>query len=121
VVHPPPRVRIAPDPPEAALESATPTVEDAKAWALETLGPREAYCLDRIVWHESRWRPTVWNTKGSGAYGLVQAKPGSKMASAGADYMTNPITQLRWAIAYGTRKYGSLCGAWAFWVEHGWW
>lgn len=114
VLQPPARNRIAPDPP-------TPTVEDAKAWALETLGPREAYCLDRIVWHESRWNPLVFNRKGSGAYGLVQAKPGSKMASAGPDWQTNPITQLRWAVGYATRKYRSLCGAWAFWVAHGWW
>jgi hypothetical protein len=113
VLHPPLRNRIATDPP--------PTVEDAKAWALATLGPREFSCLDRIVWHESRWNPLVWNTKGSGAYGLPQARPGSKMSSAGDDWLTNPITQLRWAIGYATHKYRSLCGAWAFWVDHGWW
>jgi hypothetical protein len=111
VLQPPPRNRIATD---------LPTVADARLWLSQTLPTREAVCLDRIVWHESRWNPLVWNTKGSGAYGLPQARPASKMASAGPDYMTNPITQLRWAIAYAA-KYGSLCGAWAFWVAHGWW
>lgn len=121
VLHPPRTIRIETDPPTPTA-APIPTVEDAKAWALATLGAREAYCLDRIVWHESRWNPLVWNKKGSGAYGLVQAKPGSKMASAGPDWQTNPITQLRWAIYdYALPKYGGLCRAWQWWGSHGWW
>jgi hypothetical protein len=98
-----------------------PTVEQAKAWALEQLGPQEYSCLDHIVWHESKWDPLVWNHAGSGAYGLPQAWPADKMASAGPDWQTNPITQLRWTIDYGTAKYGSMCGSWAFWARRGWW
>jgi hypothetical protein len=94
-------------------------VPDAQAWALETLGPAQYACLDAIVSHESRWDPGAWNGKGSGAYGLPQAKPGSKMASAGADWQTNPETQLRWMIGY-LDKYGGPCGGWAFWLRHGW-
>src|SRR5581483_4710573 len=51
-----------------------------------------------IVSHESGWRPNAANP--SGAYGLCQALPGSKMASAGGDWATNPVTQLRWCTGY---------------------
>lgn len=108
------------NPPRNLIIEDPPTVADAQLWALQTLGPREASCLDAIISRESRWNPTVWNTSGSGAYGLPQAKPAEKLASAGPDWRTNPITQLRWSVEYAA-KYGSLCGAWAFWVEHGWW
>ena len=77
--------------------------------------------MDHIVWHESRWDPLRWNGAGSGAYGLPQAWPADKMASAGSDWQVNPETQLAWTIEYGTSKYGSICGAWLFWAAHGWW
>jgi hypothetical protein len=107
-------------------------VADAKAYALEVLGPAEYRCLDMVLASESRWNPLAWNRSGSGAYGLGQAKPADKMAPFGADYMTNPLTQVRWAIAYGRARYGSLCGAAYFhfgWFDrsgvlhpgHGWW
>ena len=51
----------------------------------------------------------------SGAYGLPQALPGSKMASAGADWQTNPATQIRWGLGYIKAIYGDPCKAWAFW------
>ncbi|MCC9306472.1 hypothetical protein LN042_05000 [Kitasatospora sp. RB6PN24] len=54
----------------------------------------------------------------SGAYGLPQALPGNKMASAGADWQTNPATQLRWALQYMNQTYGSPNAAWAFWQVH---
>ena len=56
-------------------------------------------CFSNIVSHESGWNPSATNAS-SGAYGLVQALPGSKMASAGADWKTNPSTQIKW----GDRK-----------------
>jgi hypothetical protein len=101
-----------------------PTVADAKAYALEVLGKREYACLDSIIRGESRWNPLAWNRR-SGAYGLPQSKPGSKMASAGADWQTNPVTQIKWAISYGRARYGSLCAAAAFrsgyWDRYGGW
>ena len=63
---------------------------------------------------EGGWHGTQrWNTAGSGAYGLCQSLPASKMASAGADYMTNPITQLKWCHGYA-QQYGGWSQAWNF-------
>ncbi|MDR3032595.1 MAG: transglycosylase SLT domain-containing protein [Kitasatospora sp.] len=56
----------------------------------------------------------------SGAYGLMQALPGSKMASAGADWRDNPATQIKWGLAYMNETYGSPCAAWSFWQAHNW-
>jgi hypothetical protein len=69
-------------------------------------------CLDELWTRESSWR-MVWNYQGSGAYGIPQALPASKMASAGADYMTNPATQIRWGLGYIRSAYGGPCAAWA--------
>ncbi len=77
--------------------------------------------VDYIVGHESGWSPTKFNYGGSGAYGLCQALPASKMASAGGDYMTNPITQLKWCNGYAVGRYGSWAGAYSFWTSHSWW
>lgn len=68
---------------------------------------------------ESNWNPRARNAT-SGAYGIPQAHPASKMASAGPDWRTNPITQIRWAISYVAKRYGSACGAWSFWQAHRW-
>lgn len=76
-------------------------------------------CFSNIVERESGWNVTAENPS-SGAYGLVQALPGSKMASAGADWRTNPATQIRWGIGYMKSTYGSPCGAWSFWQSHNW-
>ncbi len=73
-------------------------------------------CFSRIVERESGWNPRAGRV--SGAYGLPQALPGRKMASAGADWRTNPRTQIRWAISYMDERYGSACGAWAHWRRH---
>lgn len=67
-------------------------------------------CLDALWTRESGWR-MVWNYQGSGAYGIPQALPASKMASAGSDYMTNPRTQIRWGLGYIAGRYGTPCGA----------
>jgi resuscitation-promoting factor RpfB len=69
-------------------------------------------CLDELWTRESGWR-MVWNYAGSGAYGIPQALPASKMAAAGADYMTNPATQIRWGLGYIRDTYGDPCTAWA--------
>ena len=69
-------------------------------------------CLDKLWKKESGWNYRAANT-GSGAYGIPQSLPGSKMASAGADWKTNPATQIRWGLGYITRKYKTPCGAWS--------
>ena len=79
-------------------------------------------CLDELWTRESGWR-MVWNYQGSGAYGIPQALPASKMASAGADYMTDPATQIRWGLGYvANTPYGTHtpCGAWAHEEADGW-
>lgn len=69
-------------------------------------------CLNWLWTRESGWR-MVWNYQGSGAFGIAQALPPSKMASAGADYMTNPVTDIRWGLSYIASTYTDPCGAWA--------
>ncbi|HUR75811.1 MAG TPA: transglycosylase SLT domain-containing protein [Sporichthya sp.] len=76
-------------------------------------------CFARIIERESGWDTHATNPS-SGAYGIPQALPGSKMASAGADWRTNPRTQIRWAMSYMEDRYGSPCGAWSFWQNHHW-
>ena len=73
-------------------------------------------CLNNIWTRESGWRYNAANA--SGAYGIPQALPGSKMASAGADWQTNPATQIRWGLGYIKGTYGTPCNAWAFWQAH---
>ncbi|MFE9253710.1 transglycosylase SLT domain-containing protein [Streptomyces sp. NPDC006879] len=75
--------------------------------------------FSNIVSRESGWNHTATNSA-SGAYGLVQALPASKMASAGADWKTNPATQIKWGLDYMNSRYGSPVGAWNFWQTHHW-
>lgn len=77
--------------------------------------------VDYIVGRESGWSPTKYNYAGSGAYGLCQSLPASKMASAGGDYMTNPITQLKWCNSYAVGRYGSWANAYNTWIAKHWW
>jgi len=74
-------------------------------------------CLNNIWTRESGWRYNAENA--SGAYGIPQALPGSKMASSGADWQTNPATQINWGLGYIKSTYGTPCNAWAFWQAHG--
>jgi hypothetical protein len=69
-------------------------------------------CLDSLWQKESGWSHTAMNAS-SGAYGIPQSLPGNKMASAGADWQTNPATQIRWGLGYIQGRYGSPCSAWA--------
>lgn len=70
-----------------------------------------------IINHESGWNVTATNAS-SGAYGLPQALPGSKMASAGADWKTNYQTQLKWFIGYCNDRYGGVQQAYTYWLSH---
>ena len=74
-------------------------------------------CLDNLWSRESGWRYDAANP--SGAYGIPQALPGSKMASAGADWQTNPDTQIKWGLDYIQGRYGDPCAAWAYWQANG--
>jgi uncharacterized protein YabE (DUF348 family) len=77
--------------------------------------------VDYIVSHEGSWNGAQKsNTAGSGAYGICQALPGSKMASAGGDWATNPVTQLRWCSGYA-QKFGGWAGAYDYWTTHHYW
>lgn len=75
--------------------------------------------LNWIINHESGWRVNATNP-GSGAYGLPQSLPGNKMASAGKDWRTNPITQLKWMYSYVKGRYGNASNAKHFWQTHNW-
>ena len=75
-------------------------------------------CLDDLWNQESGWRYNAENA--SGAYGIPQALPGSKMASAGSDWQTNPATQIKWGLGYIKSLYGTPCGAWSHEQAYGW-
>ncbi|MCB5170484.1 transglycosylase SLT domain-containing protein, partial [Streptomyces bambusae] len=93
---------------------------DAKAIAHRMIPDAAQFqAFSNIVSRESGWNHTATNTS-SGAYGLVQALPGSKMASAGSDWKTNPATQIKWGLDYMNDRYGSPLAAWNFWQTHHW-
>ncbi|MEV7399252.1 transglycosylase SLT domain-containing protein [Streptomyces sp. NPDC091267] len=95
------------------------TVAEVQAMARQMIPGDQFQCFSNIVNHESSWNYRASNAS-SGAYGLVQALPGSKMASAGADWQTNPATQIKWGLNYMDSRYGSPCGAWSFWQANSW-
>lgn len=93
---------------------------DHKHW-LKQAGIPESWFngLNSIIQQESGWRVNATNPS-SGAYGIPQSLPGNKMASAGSDWRTNPITQLKWMYSYIKERYGSLQNALSFRAAHGW-
>ncbi|MFB8148208.1 lytic transglycosylase domain-containing protein [Microbacterium sp. NPDC056003] len=82
-------------------------------------GDSEFSCLVALWNKESGWRVNAYNAS-SGAYGIPQALPGSKMGSAGADWETNPATQISWGLGYIGGRYGTPCGAWGHSQRVGW-
>jgi hypothetical protein len=76
-------------------------------------------CLQPLWAGESGWSVTASNPS-TGAYGIPQAYPGSKMASAGPDWQTDAATQIRWGLTYIKNTYGSPCGAWSHEQADGW-
>lgn len=91
-------------------------------WLQKAGIPQTAYeAVESIVSRESHWEPLSWNKGGSGAYGVCQSLPASKMVTAGDDYMTNPVTQLKWCNSYALARYGSWQAAKQYWDSHGWW
>lgn len=123
---PPPAPAPAPAPaPEPA--PAPVAVDDpaaAQAYAASQLAsygwaPDQMQCLMTLWTKESEWKTTATNPS-SGAYGIVQSLPAEKMATAGADYVTNFRTQINWGLNYIKERYGSPCGALNFHYANNW-
>jgi hypothetical protein len=76
-------------------------------------------CLEQLWQKESGWNERAMN-RYSGAYGIPQSLPGSKMASAGSDWQTNAATQIKWGLGYIKGRYGTPCGAWGHSQRVGW-
>lgn len=106
-----------------AAVAATPDPGSAQAIALQQVtargwGTDQYNCLVSLWNKESGWRVNAYNP--SGAYGIPQALPGSKMASVGADWQTNPATQITWGLNYIAGVYGTPCGAWGHSQSFNW-
>ncbi|MGX1132855.1 flagellar biosynthesis GTPase FlhF [Streptomyces glaucescens] len=95
------------------------SIAQIQSMAAQMVPGDQFQCFSNIVDHESDWNYRAVNPS-SGAYGLFQALPGTKMASAGADWQTNPATQIKWGLNYMNERYGSPCGAWSFWQANHW-
>jgi len=115
----------APTPPRAPTSAPVAAVPagDAQLIAYNMLlsmgmGSDQFSCLVSLWNRESHWSTTAGNA--SGAYGIPQALPGSKMASAGPDWQTDATTQITWGLGYITGRYGDPCGAWAHSQSHNW-
>ncbi|WP_345802780.1 lytic transglycosylase domain-containing protein [Microbacterium sp. AZCO] len=103
---------ITPDP--GSAQAIAYDMVHARGW-----GDDQFACLVALWNKESGWRVNAYN-KGSGAYGIPQALPGSKMGSVGADWETNPATQITWGLNYVGGRYGTPCGAWGHSQSTGW-
>ena len=103
----------------ATASHGTTTGESARSIAAAVVPSGQLSCFSEIISHESGWNVHAVNPS-SGAYGLPQALPGSKMASSGSDWRDDADTQIRWALRYMDSRYGSPCSAWSFWEDHHW-
>ena len=106
-----------------AAPAAVPDPGSAQAYAYGAVASRgwgedQYSCLVSLWNKESGWRVNAANP--SGAYGIPQALPGSKMATAGSDWETNAGTQIEWGLGYISGRYGTPCGAWAHSGDVGW-
>lgn len=106
------------------LAAAMPEEGSVQAYALDYISKRDwgmdqFSCLVNLWNRESNWRHLAKNPS-SGAYGIPQSLPGSKMATEGADWMTNPETQIRWGVKYIAARYKLPCNAWAYFEENNW-
>ncbi|MFA4842152.1 MAG: lytic transglycosylase domain-containing protein, partial [Agrococcus sp.] len=86
----------------------------ARGW-----GEDQYACLYSLWQKESNWNVYAQN-RSSGAYGIPQALPGSKMATVGGDWQTNAVTQISWGLGYIAGRYGTPCGAWGQSQSVGW-
>jgi hypothetical protein len=104
-------------------EERAAALKDPRTAARQLLAKRgwadQFSCLDSLWSGESGWDPQATNAY-SGAFGIPQALPATKMATAGSDWRTNPVTQIRWGLGYIESSYGSPCAAESFKQGHGW-
>ncbi|WP_239069732.1 ubiquitin-like domain-containing protein [Cellulomonas chitinilytica] len=108
-----------PNPSVVAVEPGSAQEIGKQLAAQRGWGDDQFACLLDLWNQESGWRVNAEN-KSSGAYGIPQALPGSKMATVGADWQTNPATQITWGLNYIGGRYGDPCGAWAHHESSGW-
>jgi hypothetical protein len=100
--------------PTAAQATARDLMASMYGWGDDQFG-----CLVDLWNKESGWNVYAQNPS-SGAYGIPQALPGSKMGTAGADWQTNAATQIKWGLGYIAGRYGNPCGAWSHSASVGW-
>jgi hypothetical protein len=116
-------VKVAPPRP-AAPAAGVPDPGTAQAIAYGMMAAygwddTEFNCLVALWNRESHWNVNAHNPR-SGAHGIPQALPGEKMATVGADWATNPATQITWGLGYIAGRYGTPCGAWGHSEARGW-
>lgn len=119
--------------PAPAPPPATPVYSGSHTdWMTQAgIAPADWVYVDFIVNHESHWCPTIWNGETGcpayhgynhyKAYGICQSLPPEKMAKFGADWETNPVTQLKWCSDYAHNRYGGWAGAYLAWNRQKWW
>jgi hypothetical protein len=100
--------------PDGAREVAKSLMEEKYGW-----GDRQYACLDDLWIKESNWNYRASN-KRTGAHGIPQALPATKMDSAGTDWRTNPVTQISWGLRYIDVRYDTPCKAWAKFKRSNW-
>jgi hypothetical protein len=105
--------------PVAAAITGTPLQIAHTIATQEGLNQQQWVCLDQLWQQESKFQTNARNPR-SGAFGIPQALPASRMASAGADWRTNPATQIKWGLSYVRVRYGTACNAWAHWKRDRW-
>ncbi|MBF8193085.1 lytic transglycosylase domain-containing protein [Nonomuraea sp. K274] len=102
------------DPSPGSNKATAKTMLASQGWGEDQWG-----CLEQLWQKESGWNERAMN-RYSGAYGIPQSLPGSKMASAGGDWQTNAATQIKWGLGYIKGRYGTPCGAWGHSQSVGW-
>ena len=100
--------------PDGAREVAKALMDDKYGW-----GEKQYWCLDGLWTKESKWNYRASN-KRSGAHGIPQALPATKMESVGTDWRTNPVTQISWGLRYIESRYETPCGAFAKFKRTNW-
>lgn len=105
--------------PDTPIPAGDPRAIAKSMMAARGWGSDQFKCLNSLWNRESNWNHRAKNPS-SGAYGIPQSLPGSKMASAGADWRTNPATQIKWGLQYIAGRYGTPCKAWAHSERVGW-
>jgi len=100
--------------PDGAREVARSLMDEKYGW-----GDKQYACLDDLWIKESNWNYRASN-KRTGAHGIPQALPATKMDSAGTDWRTNPVTQISWGLRYIEVRYDTPCKAWAKFKRSNW-